>query len=150
MDAKPAVHALVHAALLSALVDVEATARLAAQSARFDERRDTGTRRRLNVVAVGLLHHPGDFDGDIEPDLVEQCHRSHGESEAHRHAVDVFDRRALGEEVADFIAVGRENPVHPEARAVLYDNDCLSHSPAERYGGADRLGLGARAWDDLE
>src|SRR6266581_3172542 len=59
-------------------------------------------------------------------------------------------RHLDGDIEADFVPVGRQDAVHPEAGTVLHDDDSLSHAPAKRDRGADGLRLGPRARDDLE
>ena len=150
MDAEQSVDALVHAALLAARVDVKAAAGFAPQAAGFHQRRDARSRRRLDVIAIGFLHHPRDFDRDVEAHFVEQRHRPDGEAETHGHAVDLLDRRPLGQEVTDFVRVGRQDPVHPEARGVLHDNHRLAQPPPKRNRRADRLRRRAGTGDHLK
>src|SRR5216117_1288537 len=150
MNAKQTVYTVIHAAFLAALIVIEASARFASEAAGLHQRGDAFARDRHDVLAVRLLHHARHLDGDIEADLVEQRDWPNRESETHRHAVDVFDRRSFGQEVADFVPVGRQDAIHPEAGTVLHDDDSLSHAPAKRDRGADGLRLGPRARDDLE
>src|SRR6266567_2511414 len=76
MDAEQLVRAGVHAALLAALIDVEPAPRLAAQPSRLHESRHAGG--GLEAVAVGGQHDVRHLLGDVETDLIEQGHRSHG------------------------------------------------------------------------
>ena len=102
------------------------------------------------MLAVRFLHHPRYLDGDIEANLVEQRDWPHRKSETHGHAVDVFDRRALGQEMANFVRVGSKDPVHPESRAVLHHDHGLAHPPAECDRGTHGLRLRAGARDDFD
>src|SRR6266566_9714545 len=101
MNAEQAVDALVHTALLAAFIDVETASRLAAQAAFLHEGRNPGARCRNDPIAVRRLHDSGDFDRDVESDFIKQRDRAHRKSEPRGHRVDVFDRRALGEQMPD-------------------------------------------------
>src|SRR6266852_3981687 len=150
MNAEQAVDALVHTALLAAFIDVETAARLAAQTAFLHEGGNPGARGRNYPIAVRRLHDSGDFDRDVESDLIQQRNRADGKSEPHGHRVDVFDRRTLGEQMPDFVAVGRENAVYPEARTVLHHDHRLADAPPEGNRRAHSLRRRARARNDLE
>src|SRR5438093_863103 len=150
MNAKQTVYTVIHAAFLAALIVIEAWARFASEAAGLHQRGDAFARDRHDVLAVRLLHHARHLDGDIEADLVEQRDWPNRESETHRHAVDVFDRRALRQEVANFVRVGSKDSVHPESRAVLHDDHGLAHPPAECDRGTHGLRLRARARYDFD
>src|SRR5207237_5496084 len=131
MDAEEAVDGLVDAPLLAASIDVKPASGLAAQTAILHENGDAGAGGRNYALAVRRLHHAGDLNRDVQPYFIEQGNRAYWESEAYGHRIDVLDRCALGEQVPDFVGVGRENAVYPETGTVLHDDHGLAHAPAE-------------------
>src|SRR5438552_17011309 len=72
VDAEQAVHAVIDAPLLAALVDVEASARFAAQASCFHQCRNARAWRRHGVLAVRTLPPFADIDRDVEFALIEQ------------------------------------------------------------------------------
>jgi hypothetical protein len=96
------------------------------------------------------VEHAGRLVCDVETDLVEQGDGTHGKPESPHRAVDRLDRHALLEQMARLVHVGREKAVHPEPGGIAYDDDRLSHRPAEGDRRHGYPGRGSLRDDDLE
>src|SRR5207248_9706839 len=140
----------VYTPVLAALLDVEAAPGHAAQTAFLHESGDAGAGSRNDAFAVRRLHHAGDLSCDVESHFIEQGNRPYWKSEPYGHRIHVLDRCTLGEQVTDFIGVGRQNAVYPETGTVLHDDHGLAHAPAECDRGAHGLRGRTRARNDLE